>query len=419
MRTAITLNGNPSPSANYVSWAPSPAQIRLADPTGATGPVAVTLRNQRTDVGGQLVFFSALSGTGQDTLQLTLPVDGSPVPFFAAGRFGRASVADKDAAIQVVTSAGVSLSVTQLMVRVRKNANLLNAAERTRFLAALASFNNRGLGRFIDIRDMHRDSGLDEAHGDAGFLPWHRAYLLDLERELQNIDPSVALPYWRFDQPAPNLFTREFLGVSNSNGTLQFSTTNPLQFWRTDQGSGINRRPLFSAATQPASSPGFPLLNELSTLNIGRTYVPFRNMEFNPHNRAHTSFTGDLRNPDTAPKDPLFFLLHNNVDRLWAKWQWINRRFDGASTDSYRPQGSAGSPGTTRIGHNSNDTMWPWNQNTTFPRPSTAPGGTLARSVCATSPSPSPAVRDMLDYQGVRTAASRIGFSYDDVPFQF
>ena len=46
-----------------------------------------------------------------------------------------------------------------------------------------------------------------EAHGFSAFYPWHRAYLLDLERELQNIDPSVSLPYWRFDQPAPGLFT--------------------------------------------------------------------------------------------------------------------------------------------------------------------------------------------------------------------
>jgi hypothetical protein len=69
---------------------------------------------------------------------------------------------------------------------------------------------------------MHTQVSSPEAHGAPGFLPWHRAYLLDLERELQNIDPSVALPYWRFDQAAPNLFVKEFIGTSDPNGTVLF-----------------------------------------------------------------------------------------------------------------------------------------------------------------------------------------------------
>jgi tyrosinase len=47
---------------------------------------------------------------------------------------------------------------------------------------------------------MHTAQSIAQAHGDRGFLPWHRAYLLDLERELQGIDPQVTLPYWRFDR---------------------------------------------------------------------------------------------------------------------------------------------------------------------------------------------------------------------------
>ena len=33
------------------------------------------------------------------------------------------------------------------------------------------------------------------------------------------IDPSVALPYWRFDQSAPNVFTRDFMGESDAPPT--------------------------------------------------------------------------------------------------------------------------------------------------------------------------------------------------------
>ncbi len=421
MRTTVTLNGSSSVSANYVSWSPIPATVSLADPTGATGPVPVILSNaQPTGPGGQVIFFGVLPGTGQDQLSLTLPLDGTPVPFFLAGKFGHPSADDKDASLQVADAAGSTvLSVTQLMVRVRKNANALTPAERDRFRAAMATLNDRGRGRFSDFRDMHTSVALGEAHGNAGFLPWHRAYLLDLERELQNIDPSVALPYWRFDEAAPNLFTEEFLGTADQNGTVQFAPDNPLQFWRTDQGDGIVRNPLFDTTTEPANQSGAPLLTQDATLALGTIYALFRAMEGDPHGSAHVSFGGYISDPATAPKDPLFFLLHANVDRLWGRWQLANNRYDLTSKDTYEYLGSAGSPGATRIGHNLNDTMWPWNLVTTRPRPHTAPGGHMTPSSLASAPGLSPIVRQMIDFQGLTDGASRLGFDYDDVPFQF
>ena len=166
-----------------------------------------------------------------------------------------------------------------------------------------------------------------------GFLPWHRAYLLDLERELQAIDPSVALPYWRFDQPAPNLFTPDFFGTSNAVGTVQFSNSNPLQFWTTDGVQGINRAPRNN--WNPATQPGPGIITEAQTLALGTQYPAFRTMEGNPHGTAHTRFGGSIRQIGTAAKDPLFFLLHCNVDRLWAKWQRQNGRFNPAQAASY------------------------------------------------------------------------------------
>jgi tyrosinase len=310
------------------------------------------------------------------------------------------------------------LGLTPLMVRVRKDAETLTVVERNRFLAAFAAFNNRGLGRFSDFRNVHTSAGDPEAHGRAGFLPWHRAFLLDLERELQQIDPSVALPYWRFDRPAPRLFTREFMGVADlATGTVLFSGANPLQFWATDGTPGIVRRPRFNPRTQPSGA-----LDELVTLTLGGPgdlHEQFRRMEINPHGTAHTSFTGSISSIPTAAKDPLFFLLHANVDRLWAKWQWIRRRANSLDVRAYSRQGAAGGPGATRVGHNLQDTMWPWNQVTTAPRPPTAPGGTLAPSPLAAAPGPRPTVRTMIDYQGVMASASRLGFDYDDVPLQF
>jgi tyrosinase len=418
MKTDITIDGANSAGNNYIAWAPVRGSIRLVDPGGAIGPVTVTLRNRNIAQGGQVVFFNALSGTGQNTLQLNLPVNGTAVDFFIAGRFGRPSVADQDAMIQAVATPGSTvLSTKRLMVRIRKNANRLTTGERDRFVSAIALLNNRGLGNFSDFRNMHTALTSPEAHGNAGFLPWHRAYLLDLERELQRIDPSVALPYWRFDQAAPRLFSRAFIGVSDSLGRVQFTNTNPLRFWATDQATGIIRSPGFDTATSPAF-----VINEASTLALGgpqQLYANFAGMESNPHGSAHVSFGGFISSIPTAARDHLFFLLHANVDRLWAKWQWFNKRFNTANVATYHRQGSAGDPGSTRIGHNLNDTMWPWNQVTGAPRPATAPGGDFPPSPVATAPGLTPRVRNMIDHQGVITPASRLGFDYDDVPFEF
>ena len=135
-------------------------------------------------------------------------------------------------------------------------------------------------------------------------------------------------------------------------------------------------------------------------------------MEINPHGRAHTrwTFISSISQVPTAAKDPLFFLLHCNVDRLWAKWQRLNGRFDQAVAASYD---SAAAP----IGHNLPDTMWPWNGITGPPRPPTAPGGPLAPSPCTSAPGGAPRVQQTLDYQGVIAAASRMAFDYDDVRF--
>jgi tyrosinase len=417
VRAEITFSGSASPAARYVGWAPVAAQIRLADTIGATEPVTVRLRNQNTSQGGQVEFFASVTSTGQAEIELLLPVTGEPADIRIAGQFQRPSSADKDAAVEVIdANTNQVLGVTPLMVRIRKNATTLTNAERDRFLAALAAFNDRGMGRYGDFRNVHTQAGDPEAHGSTGFLPWHRAFLLDLERELQAIDPSVALPYWRFDQPAPSLFSLDFMGVPNPVGTLQFSGVNPLQFWVTDGTPGIVRPSRFNTQTQPAN-----VISEARTLLLGDPgdlYEAFRHMEDNPHGAAHLSFGGSISIIRTAVKDPLFFMLHANVDRLWAKWQWARKRFDVTSTKAFSAQGKAGDPGANRVGHNLDDTMWPWNQVTTPPRPPAAPGGTLAPSPLTSAPGLSPTVGDLIDYQGVLTPPSRLGFDYDDVPFE-
>jgi tyrosinase len=412
MQVEIEFNNSANPAARYITWAPSPCRIRVTNPAGAPAvQLQVRLSRRTTAGGGSIELASQIGGPYAATLTLTVPVNGQSVSFFVRGVFGQPSVNDGDVQIEARGRAAPSsgnfrlLGTFPLMVRIRKNANALSASEGARIVAAFAQLNNQGLGRFADFREMHVNQSSPEAHGRPGFLPWHRAYLLDLERELQAIDPSVALPYWRFDQPAPNVFTPDFMGVSDNLGNVQVSPTNPLQFWKTDNVPGIVRRPFFNTAQAP---PG--LRTEAQTLALGTQYSGFRVMEGNPHGSAHTSFGGFISSIGTAARDPLFFFLHCNVDRLWAKWQRQNGRFDPNLAASY----DTNNPGN-KTGHNLPDTMWPWNGITTGDRPPFAPGGALASSPVVSAPGPQPRVRDCFDYQGTLSNVERLGFDYDDV----
>jgi tyrosinase len=413
MNVELQINNSVNAGARFVTWAPSPCRIRVTNPAGAITPIVnVQLTGVSAASAGAVVFRSGTTGAFSNSLTVPVPINGTSVPFFIAGRFGRPSVNNGDVRIEARVGANLVGSV-QVMVRIRKNAEALTPGERDRFLAAFGTLNDQGRGRFRDFRDMHTTVSDLQSHRAPGFLPWHRAYLLDLERELQAIDPSVSLPYWRFDQAAPNLFTRDFIGVSAANGTVQFSNNNPLQFWTTDNVLGVNRRPLnnWNPATQPAPI----VINEAATLALGGAnalYRLFRTLEGNPHGQTHISFGGSISSIGTAAKDPLFFLLHCNVDRLWAKWQRQNGRFNPATAASYDTTNPP-----SRLGHNLPDTMWPWNGLTGGTRPPTAPGGPMATSRCVSAPGPQPQVRNCLDYQGSVNAISCLGFDYDDVRF--
>jgi tyrosinase len=410
MTVELVLPGADALGRVFLTWTPVEAQARLVNPTGSA-PVTITLRNAGS--GSRVRFATTRTHAGTANLSLALPVSGAPVRFFVAGEFGRPSLDLGDAVIEArgAGSLGV-LGSKAVTVRVRKDAQTLAPAERDRFVAALATLNGGGSGRFRNFRDMHVFAAINEAHGNVGFLPWHRAYLLDLERELQAIDPRVTLPYWRFDRPAPNVFTRRFMGVPNSAGRLQFTAGHPFESWRTDGQLGIDRTPSFAPSAAPAG-----LRTEAQTITLGgaapnASYANFDAMEFNPHGNAHTSFIlGFINDVATAARDPLFFMLHANVDRLWAKWQWIHKRTNPAQARAFAPATPS------RVGHRLGDTMWPWNGTTTPPRPSTAPGGRFPATPSTTMPGIRPTVRSMIDYQGVGGDAS-LGFAYDDVPFQ-
>jgi tyrosinase len=424
----IQINNTSALTDDYIGWGPARAQARRTT-TGAN--MTVVLINGTAGVGKVRFAPSTLpqgSTATATTLTLTLPGNGAFVPFFVAGQFNSPSANDKDAVIQARngTATGAVVGSRTLMVRVRKNANNLTTAERTRFLNALRTLNTTG--RYLPYQQVHRlqvPPQFVDAHNAAAFLPWHRSYILRFERDLQSIDPSVSLPYWRFDQQAPNVFATNFMGVTattpSTNTVVTFANTNPLFTWSIEGNAGVRRRPRFAPGGVP---PG--VSSQAATLALGTVYTSFRGMEGNPHGQAHNvvgstppSAIGWLSSLSTAVRDPLFFLLHANVDRLWARWQWVNSRFSTTSTASYSPLGTFPGSGSTPIGSYINDTMWPWNGVTGAPRPSTAPGGAFpASTVYPSSPPTTPRPFNNIDYRtNPPGSLAGMGFSYDDIPF--
>jgi len=192
--------------------------------------------------------------------------------------------------------------------------------------------------------------------------------------------------------------------------------------WTSQGVAGIRRSPTFP----PTGNPN--VFSEATTLALGgptNAYASFRTMENNPHNPSHTAGGGSgggwLSAVPQAVRDPIFFLLHCNVDRLWAKWQWTFGRFTQTDVLTYSPQGSYPGSGSPPPGHYLLDTMWPWNGITcaTDPtRPCTAPGGSFPQVVPG-APPPWPRPYDLVEYRFLdANTISGMGFSYDDVPFQ-
>lgn len=46
-----------------------------------------------------------------------------------------------------------------------------------------------------------------------------------------------------------------------------------------------------------------------------------RNLEGLPHNSVHAGIGGDMNYATLSPNDPIFYMHHRNVDRIWALWQ--------------------------------------------------------------------------------------------------
>lgn len=278
------------------------------------------------------------------------------------------------------------------------------------------------------------------AHWSIGFLPWHRQYIRLFELALQEEVAGVTLPYWDWPNHidvVAELFTPDFLSSLRLGGPLpitdgvlrrQIPTNERPAWWPAGiQGFDVHQnleeglgRHLRRGSAQSSWPPQPSRIAMLESLNIpvdGRNalwafwlVLEQGHNQITPwtHNAGH-NFIGGHMALGFSPNDPIFWLHHANVDRIWAKWQ-ANRLADAAGTThaDHWPAPDETSPFTGQqapLGHRLNDAMWPWVGNAQGYQSVSASQAVLNR-LHDYSGDPSATVADMLDISAMDYAYS-------------
>lgn len=265
---------------------------------------------------------------------------------------------------------------------IRRNIALVDPAERALFRDAILELHRRyfpgvktdtppgGVSWWFKQDEIHQAT---HVHGAPEFLPWHREITNRFEELLRQINPQLSLHYWDFkDDPRniPNgnigggnvgtviLFDANFMGSPGIAGVGGPAGDPLLSAGFYDPDAGTAGHPPNRDATQNPVDPPSTITRTLGPLAVGAPPNPYitaaeenalftlSNTSFGPgltqnhsndpafqaivpnyfrtrleqmHNLAHVYF-GNV-SPHIAFRDPWVFLLHSNVDRLYAKWQ--------------------------------------------------------------------------------------------------
>ncbi len=271
-----------------------------------------------------------------------------------------------------------------------------------------------GATRLIHNHKGHSDGSVQElAHENAAFFPWHREYIRRFEQALQAVDPTVSLPYWDWtDAKALDvIFNDDFLGSNGQGVTIkipnQGNFTGGAVPGAFSAANGWVMNPALNIDPETQTSLGTSLVRFLRLPPASDYPVPKKDVEralrlnnyslFRPalegfisvdeqgkvtpggfiHNYIHGLVggvqidasakpikfkgLGTMSNIPSSPYDPVFWLHHANVDRLWAQWQENGHQ----GSDFYPADG--GQP----YGHNLKDLMWPWDGGMSTPKATT------------------------------------------------
>ena len=191
-------------------------------------------------------------------------------------------------------------------------------ALRKAYAALQAITDNRG---YQYVASVH---GLNQyfcPHGSPLFLIWHRPYVLMFEQALQAMSPGLALPYWDWTsdrtqkEGLPSIFTQPTYvdpatGKAAPNPLYKAAITYP------------NRDRITGTSRHPGPLSGLKVLpGMVQTANRATAYDRFCPLAEQPHNQVHGWTGGTMGNISYAAFDPVFWVHHCFVEKLFCDWQ--------------------------------------------------------------------------------------------------
>ncbi|AYB30960.1 tyrosinase family protein [Chryseolinea soli] len=261
---------------------------------------------------------------------------------------------------------------------IRRSILDVDASERLLLKNAIVELHNRhfagsrtdsppgGVSHWFKQDEIHAAT---HVHGGPEFLPWHRELVNRFEIMLRQVDSRLSLHYWDWTRDASPLFTSNFMGSGSGDAGdpwLAAGIYNPTASpYRSDDPFDTpNYNPFDPPRTLSRNYLGgtFPADTDTDVVMAGN-YQNMRDLLETAHNSAHGLIGGTLDNAHISFRDPFVFLLHSNVDRLFARWQT-----DPAHTDRLDPNLVYGSESAAMnilvepwsTGHGSFHDIRPW-----------------------------------------------------------
>ena len=229
---------------------------------------------------------------------------------------------------------------------IRRNVASVDPTERALLRDALIQLNNNafpgsrsdsvpgGVTWWFKQDEIHQAT---HVHGGPEFLPWHREIVNRFEALLRRINPRLSLHYWDWTQDPRaipnanlgggqrgilNLFTSDFMGYGGSTlseiGQPWLSARFYVPTTMLDRDTtGNPADPPRWANRNVVGSPASAIQDQ--AVVAAPDYAIMRGLLEGVHNAMH-GFV-NMGGQHISFRDPFVFLLHSNVDRLFALWQ--------------------------------------------------------------------------------------------------
>lgn len=202
----------------------------------------------------------------------------------------------------------------------RKNGATASVAERNDYVSAIQTIDTAAFQfpdgvTYFDKQDFVHQfvfQGINNVHSTLGFFPWHREFMNRYEACLREVKPALTLLYWDWTtDPSPTILGNAgYMGASSGVVGAPFA------------GFGLTRsKPNIAPSAYAA---GLAAAYQTGTILPSANFAAvWANTEGPSHDNAHCYLGGTVCSFNAA-RDPMFFMIHANADRIWALWQRQN-----------------------------------------------------------------------------------------------